>query len=194
MSPRPKEFNPDKALDAAMKLFWRKGYEATSIQDLVEAMNINRFSLYDTFGDKHQLYMAACDRYRRWMDERMLSSLTEAASGLDGLRSFFNKLEGHYSSRMGRRGCFIVNSIVERAQVDRQIARCSQEFICQLEAALEHCLVMAVEAKEISPSETPHELAQHLAGIVQGIGVVGKAFPDINRVRTMIRFALRIIE
>ncbi len=61
--PRVKEFDPDQALDRAMELFWRKGYEATSVQDLVEHMGINRFSLYDTFGSKHELFMAALDRY-----------------------------------------------------------------------------------------------------------------------------------
>jgi len=61
--PRPKEFNPDDALDHAMHVFWHKGYEATSMEDLLAAMHLNRGSLYDTFGDKRQLFLKALDRY-----------------------------------------------------------------------------------------------------------------------------------
>ena len=61
--PRPKEFNPDDALEKAMQVFWHKGYEATSMEDLLTAMDLNRGSLYDTFGDKRQLFLKAIDRY-----------------------------------------------------------------------------------------------------------------------------------
>ena len=59
---RPKEFDVDDALQQALELFWRKGYEATSVQDLVAAMGIQKASLYGTFGDKHSLYMKALQR------------------------------------------------------------------------------------------------------------------------------------
>ena len=65
--PRAKEFDPEMVLDKAMDLFWTKGYEATSIKALVDHMGINRFSLYSTFGDKHQLFLRACDRYHEKM-------------------------------------------------------------------------------------------------------------------------------
>ena len=62
--PRPKAFDPDAALQQAMQVFWERGYEATSVQDLVQGMGINRFSLYSTFGGKHQLFVTALERYR----------------------------------------------------------------------------------------------------------------------------------
>ena len=61
--PRPKAFDPDAALQKAMQVFWERGYEATSVDDLVQCMGINRFSLYSTFGGKHQLFVAALERY-----------------------------------------------------------------------------------------------------------------------------------
>ena len=60
---RPKEFNPDDAIEKAMQVFWHKGYEATSMEDLLSAMDLNRGSLYDTFGDKRQLFLKVMDRY-----------------------------------------------------------------------------------------------------------------------------------
>ncbi len=70
-----------------MQAFWRKGYEATSIQDLVEQMGINRFSLYDTFGDKHRLYLAALDRYRQKVASESLACLEHSHKGLTAIRS-----------------------------------------------------------------------------------------------------------
>ncbi len=62
MSPRHKAFDPSTVLNEAVDVFWTQGYEATSVQDLVDHMGINRFSMYDTFGNKHELFMSACHR------------------------------------------------------------------------------------------------------------------------------------
>jgi len=190
MCPRPKEFDPDKALDAAMKLFWRKGYEATSVQDLVEAMGINRFSLYDTYGDKHSLYLQACEKYRNRMESRLIRQLEQSESGLAGIHRFFHELEDWYSPKQARRGCMMVNSIVEKAPDDVQIRRHGQKFLKRLESAFEASLRRASSAGEIGTKTNPVELAQFLTGQVQAVGVVGKAFADRNRVRTVIRVAL----
>ena len=86
---RTKEFRPEAALDAAMQLFWRKGYEATSMRDLLDGMGIGRGSFYDTFGDKHALFLAALDRFEEvrtaWVDEAL------EGSGLDGIEEVFRR-------------------------------------------------------------------------------------------------------
>ena len=78
--PRPKAFDPDAALHKAMQVFWERGYEATSVDDLVQCMGINRFSLYSTFGGKHQLFVAALERYRDTIVADLVGELEQSAA------------------------------------------------------------------------------------------------------------------
>ena len=75
---RQKEFDLDVALDKATQLFWEKGFESTSMQDLVDAMGINRASLYDSFGGKKELFEASMDRYSTWMRDEILRPLRKS--------------------------------------------------------------------------------------------------------------------
>lgn len=86
--PRPKSFDPDVVLNKAMGVFWEKGYDAASISDLTAAMGINRFSLYDTFGDKHSLYIKALESY----EESVLDPILENINGLSSL----DEMEDHF--------------------------------------------------------------------------------------------------
>jgi len=87
---RPKEFDCDVVLDKAMALFWRQGYEATSIQDLVTHMGINRQSLYDTFSSKRQLYLAVMDRYIDRVVSRRLTVVNASSAATGAIRQFFS--------------------------------------------------------------------------------------------------------
>lgn len=89
--PRPKSFDPDTVLAHAMGVFWEKGYDAASISDLTAAMGINRFSLYDTFGDKHELYLKALDSYHERVVEPHLEKI-DAIDSLDALEAYFSMI------------------------------------------------------------------------------------------------------
>src|SRR5918994_6493177 len=113
---RTKEFEPLMALDAAMELFWRKGYEAASMRELLDAMGIGRGSFYDTFGDKHALFLSALDRFQEvrtsWAEEVLLGE------GLDGIEEVFRRsLDGLFQFQP-RRGCLLANSAVGLAAPD----------------------------------------------------------------------------
>src|SRR5919106_1334524 len=106
---RHKEFDRDEALHRAMEVFWSRGYEAASVGDLVKHMGINRQSLYDTFGDKHALYLAALDRYPEVEGRKMFELLERPGSVKRALRNLF---EGVVACALGegeRRGCFVGN-------------------------------------------------------------------------------------
>ncbi len=95
--PRPKSFDPDAVLAKAMGVFWEKGYDAASISDLTAAMGINRFSLYDTFGDKHELYLKALDTYNRRVVEPMVERINQIDS-IDALETYFaTMIDCHHS-------------------------------------------------------------------------------------------------
>jgi TetR/AcrR family transcriptional repressor of nem operon len=195
MSPRRKQFDPDQALDRALNLFWAKGYEATSIQDLVAAMGINRFSLYDTFGDKHALFLAACARYRAMMGRSAVGALRHTASGREAIVRFFRIQEDYYASEAGRCGCLMTNALVECAPHDDAIRQDAWGFVSNLENAFYGALVRARAAGEIATREDLRQLAGLLAGVALANNVIGKAAPAAaDRVRSNVRLALRLLE
>ena len=190
MSPRQKEFDPETALDNAMQLFWQNGYEASSIQDLVDHLGINRFSLYDTFGDKHKLFMAACERFEALMEEERISDLENEESGIKGIREFFFKVAGFDSEGIHPQGCLLTNSITERAIHDEEVREWSQSFLLRLENAFFQAITKARRAGEISTTNNPRDLARYLTCLTQGINVIVKVFPDGKVARRIIRTAL----
>ncbi|HEY0495349.1 MAG TPA: TetR/AcrR family transcriptional regulator [Kutzneria sp.] len=118
---RHKEFDPDEAVLDAMTLFWQRGYEATSVQDLVEHTGIGRRSMYDTFGDKHSLYLRALDRYIGMTEDALREQAAAAADGLSAIRSLFSPLIE--SPADDYRGCLIVNSSTELGPSDDEVAQ-----------------------------------------------------------------------
>ena len=105
---RPKEFDRDQALHKAMEVFWSRGYEAASIRDLVEHMGINRQSLYDTFGDKHALYLQALDRYQEVETRKVFELLERTPSVKKALRQLFGAVVKGALCKGPRRGCLWV--------------------------------------------------------------------------------------
>lgn len=116
---RPREFDIDKALDRAMGVFWQKGYEGASLQDLLSAMKIARGSLYKAFDDKHSIYLATLDHYDKTEVETGITFLSDPAAG-DGLSKIRTMLEGVKSDKT-RRGCFMCNAAIDRASLDREV-------------------------------------------------------------------------
>src|SRR5258708_36662868 len=112
---RQKEFDRDEVLHKAMEVFWTRGYEAASIQDLVRHMGINRQSIYDTFGDKHSLFLEALDRYREIQSRKVFEVLERPGSMKKNLRRLFEETVARALSAEGRRGCFVGNSMSELA-------------------------------------------------------------------------------
>ena len=120
---RPKSFDPDDALDEAMRAFWRRGYAATSIHDLTEAMGINKFSLYSTFGDKRAVFLAALDRYTKRVVGTMLADLEAPEAGLAEIRQYFEIIVGGATRSHEVCGCLMTNSGIELAPEDAEIRR-----------------------------------------------------------------------
>src|SRR5262245_32934749 len=108
---RPREFDVDDALDRATEVFWKRGYEATSVQDLVDALGVNRASLYATFGDKAQLFSAVIDRYRENVKTRIEDALAAPAAGAAAIRAWFMALIQMATQPRGPRGCLLVGSL-----------------------------------------------------------------------------------
>jgi TetR/AcrR family transcriptional repressor of nem operon len=120
---RPAEFDRDKVLDAAMQLFWRKGYEATSLTDLIKAMGLSKSSLYQAFGSKHDLFESCITRYKDMLVADMQTALNNASSARRFIEQAFYAVADETRSNLTRRGCLVMNTASEFAQRDPAVAR-----------------------------------------------------------------------
>jgi TetR/AcrR family transcriptional repressor of nem operon len=189
---RQKEFQRDQVLDKAMNLFWKRGYEGTSIEEFVQCMGIGRGSLYDTFGDKHSLYLAALDRYRLVGGE-VLTTLKQSSESLqEVLQSFFQREIEAALADPERRGCFMVNASLEMAPHDPAVAERVQSALGETEEAFYHVLIKAQAAGELAWTCDPHQLAHFLLNTVVGIRVLARANPDRRTLQDIVTTALSV--
>jgi TetR/AcrR family transcriptional repressor of nem operon len=191
---RPREFVREEVLDQAIEVFWQNGYEATSIQDLVEHMGINRGSLYGAFGDKHGLFLAALDRYEEVFHSTILEGLAENGSRMRAIRRVFDDVVRECSCDEGRKGCLMTNSAVELSAHDRDTrARVSANF-SRLEEAFSKALRAAQAEGELDQEHEPRALARFLTCSLQGLRVMGKACPDRALLRDVVRVTLSVLD
>lgn len=189
---RTKEFDPDAALQSALELFWRRGYEATSMADLVEGLGIARASLYATFGSKHELYLRALERYVEQHDPALLAELSQPGPALPAVRTVVRRY-AETAGEEGRRGCFVTNTAVELAAHDPAAERRVAASLGALELALTGALLRAQAQDELPAGRDPRALARMLVVLLQGIRVVGKTADGGPRVRDAAEQALALL-
>jgi TetR/AcrR family transcriptional repressor of nem operon len=191
---RPREFDREAALDRAMDAFWSKGYEATSIEDLVARMGIQRGSLYGTFGDKRALFLTALERYQHVVSRELFDALEAPGSGLEAIRRFFRlRVEGALDRRRPP-GCLVTNSAVELSGRDRGAAARVNGSLVKMEAAFHRALLRARAAGELSPARDLRALARFLTSSAQGLSVMAKAFPDRAILEDVVSVVLAALE
>jgi TetR/AcrR family transcriptional repressor of nem operon len=191
---RTKEFDPDTALQKALELFWERGYEATSMTDLVRHLGIARASIYATFGGKHDLYVKAFERYLQTRDPLVVEALSQPGPALPAVRALVEVYAKESLCDEHRRGCMVVNAAVELMARDPQVARRVEASWDSLETALTSALTRARAQGEISAGKDPRTLARFLLVMMQGIRVLGRAHPDPGRLRDATAQALAVLD
>ena len=175
--PRPKSFDPDEVLDRAMRVFWKKGYASTSIADLTEAMSINKFSLYGTFGDKRSLFLAALDRYSGRVVGTLLSDLETEDAGLAEIRQYFTAIVHGATHLQECPGCLMTNTAAELAPGDAEIRTKVRKHFGRMRRAFRCALGNASERGELVPKASTDLLARHLVGSSQSIALAARTLP-----------------
>ena len=191
---RQKEFDRDAVLEQAMLVFWRHGYEATSVQDLVTATGINRASMYGTFGDKRGVFLAAVDRYLEHVNAKRLAELRAPGPAKAAIRRYFDGLLVFAAGEGRRLGCLITNSAVELAPHDRQIGSCLRESLGRVEQAFHGVIERGQAQGEISPEKDPRALARFLVSTVQGLRVLSRADSEEAVLRDVVSVALAALD
>lgn len=174
---RTKAFDQTRVLDRALALFWCRGYSATSLHDLLIHMEISRQSLYDTFGDKHQLFLAALDRYCAVQAQEPLRPLRDGGSVRAAIRIVLREMVAEAASGE-RRGCFLVNSAIECAPHYTDIAAKVAEGVYATEDFFAEAIRHGQQNGEIASERDPVLLARYLVTMMQGLRVQVKALPN----------------
>jgi TetR/AcrR family transcriptional regulator, transcriptional repressor for nem operon len=190
---RPPEFERDVVLDRAMRAFWSRGYEATSIQHLVERTGLQRGSLYGAFGDKRGLFFAAMERYDQVATARLLAALDAPRSGLAAIRRFFRLKVAAARERGRPRGCLVTNSATELGARDAPSTSRIGATLCRIEAAFHRAILRAQAAGEIDPARDPRALARFLTSSAQGLSVMAKAAPDPAALDDIVKVTLEVL-
>ncbi len=186
---RPKEFDRDEAVKRAMAVFWEQGYEATSTEDLLRAMGIGRQSMYDTFGDKHRLYLEALQRYNTNNSLEMMERLRAGASPLLAIEEVLLSVSKE-TQEQRLRGCMGVNATTELAQKDPEVASLIRSSSTLCEGALERIVLEAKRRGEIAPSTDERAAGRFLLTTLQGMRVSAKAGATPESLRDVASFAL----
>ena len=192
---RPRTFDREVVLDRAMDLFWERGYEATSVQALVDAMGINRASLYDCFGDKHGLFRAALERYLETVSRKRLKILEADGPARGRLVAYFDDMIAFAEGPGSKLGCLTTNALVELAPRDGGIGTCLHGALDGLQGLFETVIEEGRRSGEFAVSVDAAAAARFLVAIVQGMRVVSRGgFYGGRELQDIVTTALSALE
>ncbi|MFJ2261522.1 TetR/AcrR family transcriptional regulator [Streptomyces sp. NPDC087844] len=175
---RTKGFDPDAALSHAVELFWRRGYEGTSISDLVAHLGVGRPSIYATFGSKHELYVKSLEKYAEARVAADLEQLSRPGAVMPTVRAWIRRYVDEVNGDEMRLGCFVVNAAAELMPDDHEVARVVEGAWGATEAALTVALLRAHAQGELPEGRELRALARCLMALLHGIRVFGKRRSD----------------
>jgi TetR/AcrR family transcriptional repressor of nem operon len=191
---RPKEFDPQTALTAAMEKFWESGYDATSLVDLTECMGVQKASLYATYGDKRKLFITALAQYQDAHYEAAAVSLPEAPSVRTWLRESLLYWMREAATKDSARGCFCVNTAVELGPRDPEIARMLAVHSRRFEELIAVGLERAKASGEVRADLDTQTAARFMYVTVYGLSAAGKGCFSAAKLEPVVDMAMSVLD
>lgn len=192
--PWEKQFDRDETLEKAMQAFWAHGYEATSMQELVDCTGVNRGSLYATYGDKRSLFLSALRVYDEEKRRKLLADLEAAYAPRDAIRNLFLAFTANVSERGGNRGCFLTNTALELAPHDKEVGRIVAHAQKEIEVFFVRMIEKGKAAGEIPAMLKSLETARGLLATIVGLVVLIRSRPEKALLRGIVEDALKRLE
>lgn len=188
---RPREFDVDQALDRATEIFWARGYEATSVQDLVDGLGVNRASLYSTFGDKAQLFDAVLKRYEEQVNAVVFHALAPPAAGVEAVRAWFKALITAGTQPGGPRGCLLLNTVTGCITAPPALR---DRVIASVRASTDRLQEALARDPQLAARENVRTLARFFAAEGHGLAVLARAGVRRQELEAAAQVALRVLE
>ncbi len=191
---RPREFDPTEALSQAMQVFWTRGYEATSLNDLLDAMGLSKSSFYDTFGSKHEVFLETIKHYKKTMTAQFTGVAGLASPARKLIESLFDRAVSRMTEEGGQRGCYLNNCAVEIALHDPEAAKLVDGGIGLMEEAFFALVQRGQSEGDIAPEKDARALARFLNSSLNGLLVIGKANPDRDALADICKITLTSLD
>ncbi len=192
---RPRTFSEDVVVRSAMQAFWLNGYEGTSIDDIEKATGLNRSSLYQAFGSKHQLYETVLERYVSTIISPALELASAPGAGLDGAVAFFDWMKRMIVEEPDRAslGCLMSNAIAEVGSVDADVRPIADRFLFRVKEAFIQSLNEAERAGQMQAG-TATQRAEVLSAIMLGAFVTVRGASDMSGAASLLESASNLVE
>jgi TetR/AcrR family transcriptional repressor of nem operon len=191
---RPRTFEENSALDAAIDCFWQRGYEATSVRDLSAAMGIGGTSLYNAFADKRTLFVRALERYMDCGARVRIARLERTLPPKEAIRRFIGEVVERSAGDRDRRGCFLINSALEVAPHDAELGAEIALRLSEIEAFFRRAIKAGQGDGSIPAERNARDLARLLLGVLLGIRVLARAKPERALLEGVARPALALLD
>jgi len=192
---RPVEFEYDKVLNNAMEQFWKEGYEASSVQKLLDCTGINRGTLYNSFGDKDTFFKDCVDHYNRRIEENINNSLKNSDLGpWDAINRYFQLSVLEVSNRQRALGCMLVNSLCESINYDRDMKKLVRSSLATIRKAIVSRLNQAKSKGKIKKGISVDLAADMLMNTLHGIRVSSRDNNDAKQLSEIIKFTISSLE
>ena len=190
MAGRPRKAEPEVALAAAMSAFWKKGYEATSMSDLTEATGLHKASLYQTFGDKHQLFVSALKLYFN----KIAKAQKDSRNGEeDPIKAIKASVDSTIDQCAEGKGCLAVNSLIEVAPFDAEIDRILKQFRQRLDKHLANLVDEAKNKKLVAESIDTRESVRLISVFLHGLSANMASGMSANKARGLLHDQLDLV-
>lgn len=187
---RPREFDADKALDKAMRVFWERGYQGTSIEDLMKALGVRKQSLYGAFGDKRSLFLKCLNLYAQQTLVSVQTMLNESDSPLEGIRRVLRYASRPVEPKDCPAGCLMANTALEMGLSDPKVAEEVRKMFRSFERILAAAARRAQEQGEIGTNVDTAVIGLSLANTINGIRILEKTGASKQQVKRVVETAL----
>lgn len=177
-------FDADEVADAAMRIFWSKGYAATSIQDLLEVTGLSRSSLYNSFDSKHGIFQYALRRYHD-QTAALVALLAQDGPALERVRELLKSIVKDELRDQSCAGCLVANTALELGGRDDAVTALLGEHFAVLEAALTSLMKRGQQQGDIDRSKSPVALARFIVATIQGLRVIARGNADAQQARRL---------
>lgn len=190
---RPREFDEERVLELAVEQFWERGYEATSIRDLAQAMGLTTASIYNAFGDKRAVYRRALDFYVKQSFVDRVGRF-ESRPAREAIGAFFGEIIARSLSDIKRKGCMLVNSALEVAPHDEEFQRVVADVLVQVEGFFLRCIRRGQEDGSIGNRQAASDLARTLLATLLGVRVLARTRPEKELLEGLVRPIFTLLE
>ena len=189
---RPKDFDVELVLDKAIEVFWKKGYEATNLEELLRVMGMGKGSMYHNFGNKRELFKLVLSRFNQKFIYSLDNDLSKSKDPVSFIKEFFRSIPKQ-SMDEHRKGCFLGNTIAELACIDPGLEKAAVEHLERIEQTFYKYIKEGQQSGKVRSKTDARLLAIYLINLWNGINITRRMYPNAKELTPLIEMQLKIL-